>query len=192
VGFDQPRTILPNGFAAEIAVPVWAKFMKAATEGDKPDWISPPAGIVTASVCRLTGKLATEQCRDADVVNKYGEVERRSTVYTEYFARGTEPTTYCDGHQPRVDMLRMADYLGGQQQPVPHAGAPAVAPPAPTGTAGTTTPGTTGTTIDSVESPKAPSSGKRSFWWRLLGRGRDNKSPKDNPPPPPPKPPEGG
>ena len=32
--------------------------------------------------------------------------------------------------------------------------------------------------------------GKRSFWWRLLGRGRDNKS-KDNPPPPPPKRPEG-
>src|SRR5262249_55898568 len=31
VGFDQPRTILPNGFAADIAVPLWAKFMKVAT-----------------------------------------------------------------------------------------------------------------------------------------------------------------
>ena len=192
VGFDQPRTILPNGFAADIAVPVWAKFMKTATQGDKPEWISPPAGIVTASVCRLTGKLATEQCRDADVVNRYGEVERRSTVYTEYFARGTEPTTYCDGHQPRIDMLRIADDLGGQQQSAPHAAAPGVAQPAPTGTAGTTvTPGTTGTTIQSIDTPQEKSSGKRSFWWRLLGRGRDNKSPKDNPPPPPPKQPEG-
>ena len=143
-------------------------------------------------MCRLTGKLATEQCRDADVVNKYGEVERRSTVYTEYFARGTEPTTYCDGHQPRIDMLRIADDLGGQQQSAPHAAAPGVAPPAPTGTAGTTvTPGTTGTTIQSIDTPQEKSSGKRSFWWRLLGRGRDNKSPKDNPPPPPPKQPEG-
>src|SRR4029077_418645 len=112
--------------------------------------------------------------------------------HTEYFARGTEPTTYCDGHQPRVDMLRMADDLGGQQQSAPHASASAVAPRAPTGTAGTTvTPGTTGTTIQSVESPEAPSNGKRSFWWRLLGRGRD-KSPKEDPPPPPPKRPEGG
>jgi 1A family penicillin-binding protein len=196
VGFDQPRTILPNGFAADIAVPVWARFMKAATRGDKPDWISPPAGIVTASVCRLTGKLATDQCRDADVLNKYGEVVGRSTVYTEYFARGTEPTTYCDGHQPRVDMFKVADDLGGQQQPAPttHASATTVPPAAPTGTAGTTvTPGTTGTTIDSVEPAKAPSSGKRSFWWRLLGRGRDKKdNQKDNPPPQPPKQPEGG
>ena len=189
VGFDQPRTILPNGFAADLAVPVWAKFMKAATQGDKPDWISPPDGVVTASVCRLTGKLATDQCRDADVLNKYGEVVGRSTVYTEYFARGTEPTTYCDGHQPRVDLFRVADDLGGQTQPAPHASVPAAAPTAPTGTAGTTvTPGTTGTTIDSVETPKEPSSGKRGFWSRLFGRGRD-KDKKENPPPP--KRPEG-
>jgi hypothetical protein len=178
-------------------VPVWARFMKAATKGDKPDWISPPAGIVTASVCRLTGKLATDQCRDADVLNKYGEVVGRSTVYTEYFARGTEPTTYCDGHQPRVDMFKVADDLGGQQPAATtHASATTTAPAAPTGTAGTTvTPGTTGTTIDSVEPAKEKSSGKRSFWWRLLGRGRDKDkkdSQKDNPPPQPPKQPEGG
>jgi len=190
VGVDQPRTILPNGFAADIAVPVWAKFMKTATQGDKPDWISPPAGIVTASVCRLSGKLATDQCRDADVLNKYGEVVGRSTVYTEYFARGTEPTTYCDVHQPRVDMMRIADDLSGQPQPAPQAAAPGAAPAAPTGTAGTAvTPGTTGTTIESVESPPTAPTGKRSFWWRLLGRGRENKSPKDEPPP---KRPEGG
>jgi penicillin-binding protein 1A len=36
VGFDQPRTILPNGFAADIAVPVWAKFMKIATQATSP------------------------------------------------------------------------------------------------------------------------------------------------------------
>jgi len=194
VGFDQPRTILPNGFAADIAVPVWANFMKAATEGDRPDWIAPPAGITTASVCRISGKLATEECRDAEIVNKYGELEHRSTVYTEFFVRGTEPTIYCDAHQPRGVMTRIADYLGGQQQPAPRAAEPSVAPPTPTGTAGTAVPAaTTGTTIERVESPQAPSNGKRSFWWRLLGRGRDNKSPKeDKPPIPPPKRPEGG
>src|SRR5262249_26063780 len=34
VGFDEPKTILPNGFAADVAVPVWANFMKVATSED--------------------------------------------------------------------------------------------------------------------------------------------------------------
>ena len=36
VGFDQARTILPRGFAADIAVPLWTSFMKAATRNDNP------------------------------------------------------------------------------------------------------------------------------------------------------------
>ncbi len=37
VGFDQPRAILPNGFAADIAVPLWTSFMKTChDEGDPP------------------------------------------------------------------------------------------------------------------------------------------------------------
>ena len=43
VGFDQPQTILPGGFAAEVAVPLWARFMKTATKGDKPQWLPMPA-----------------------------------------------------------------------------------------------------------------------------------------------------
>ena len=63
VGFDQPHTILPNGFAADVAVPLWAQFMKAATQGDKPDWLI-AAGRASRrrTVCRLSGKLATEGC----------------------------------------------------------------------------------------------------------------------------------
>src|SRR4029078_2076069 len=29
LGFDQPQTILPGGYAGDLAVPMWAKFMKA-------------------------------------------------------------------------------------------------------------------------------------------------------------------
>src|SRR5204863_124099 len=83
VGFDQPRTILPNGFAADIAVPMWAEFMKVATAGDGPEWFTPPPGVTTDTVCRLSGKLATQGCEDVDVVDKDGHVERRSMVYTE-------------------------------------------------------------------------------------------------------------
>src|SRR5262249_43955258 len=58
VGFDHPHTILPNGFAADIAVPLWTTFMKAATRDDRPEWVTPPPGVVTATVCRISGKLA--------------------------------------------------------------------------------------------------------------------------------------
>src|SRR5207247_4713500 len=45
VGFDQARTIMPRGFAADIAVPLWPSLMKAATRNDKPDWFTPPPGV---------------------------------------------------------------------------------------------------------------------------------------------------
>jgi len=32
IGYDQPRTIIARGYAAILAVPLWARFMKAATK----------------------------------------------------------------------------------------------------------------------------------------------------------------
>jgi membrane peptidoglycan carboxypeptidase len=85
VGFDQPRTILPNGFAADLAVPFWTAFMKVATSNDKPEWFTPPYGVTTATICRISGKLAAEGCDHAEVIGKDGQIETRSMVYTEYF-----------------------------------------------------------------------------------------------------------
>jgi 1A family penicillin-binding protein len=44
VGYDQPRTIRREGYAAELAVPMWARFMKAATKGHRPEWVERPRG----------------------------------------------------------------------------------------------------------------------------------------------------
>ena len=49
-----------------------------------------PDGIVTAQVCKKSGKLAIGGVCDCD--------PRGSMVYTEYFEEGTEPTEYCDKH----------------------------------------------------------------------------------------------
>lgn len=49
-----------------------------------------PDGIVTAAVCKESGKLPIEGVCTND--------PRGSTVYTEYFAEGTVPTEYCDHH----------------------------------------------------------------------------------------------
>src|SRR5687768_1155567 len=46
VGYDQPRTIRREGYAAELAVPMWTRFMKDATKGMKPAWIARPRGAI--------------------------------------------------------------------------------------------------------------------------------------------------
>ena len=92
VGFDQPHTILPNGFAADVAVPLWATFMKAATSGDKPEWFEPPAGITTATVCRLSGKLATEAASTSTWSAMTATIERGRWSTPSTSLAGTEPT----------------------------------------------------------------------------------------------------
>ena len=44
VGHDQPETIRRNGYASELAVPMWTRFMKAATKGHKAEWVHRPRG----------------------------------------------------------------------------------------------------------------------------------------------------
>jgi penicillin-binding protein 1A len=186
VGFDQPHTILPNGFAADIAVPLWTAFMKAATAHDDAEWIQPPAGITTATVCRISGKLATEGCLGVDVVDEHGQLERRSMVYTEYFKRGTEPTTYCDLHPTRNAFDKIAGLIGIQARPGPPPNlAETSAPPTPSAT--------TGAAPRAAEAAPPPQpKKKRGFWSRLFGIGHDDKDKpekadhdraKDDPPP---------
>jgi penicillin-binding protein 1A len=120
VGFDQPQTILARGFAAEVAVPLWANFMKVATEGNKPEWLSPPAGgVTTAPICRLSGLLATDGCERVDVVNSNGTTERKSMVYIESFARGTAPIETCHLHPRRGTVGALASVFTLIDHPAP-------------------------------------------------------------------------
>ena len=173
VGFDQPHTIVPNGFAADIAVPAWATFMKAATKNDKPEWLLPPPGISTATVCRISGKLATEGCQDVEVVTKDDRIEHRSMIYTEYFARGTEPTSYCDLHPTHGILTKIAAALGGET-PSP-ARVDETGTPTPTATSGASAP--TGAVVSEAPemTPSPPVKKKRGFWSRVFGLGKDSE-----------------
>jgi penicillin-binding protein 1A len=181
VGFDQPKTIIANGYAADVAVPIWAGFMKRATKGDKPDWLDKPDNIVTVNVCRLSGKLPTAGCESAQVVTKDGQLETRSLVYTEYFARGSQPTTVCEIHQSPSILDRLAGAFGKDNRiPLPADSAGLPTPPAMSTTG--SAPGSASPEKEhekpaderTSEEPKK----KRSFWSKVFGGG-DKKSDED-------------
>jgi penicillin-binding protein 1A len=87
LGFDQPRTILPNATGGGLAAPVWAEVMKAAYTDRPPpaNWSPPPNRIVSTRIDAATGYLATGNCPEAD-------------VREEYFLIGSEPTDHCTLH----------------------------------------------------------------------------------------------
>jgi penicillin-binding protein 1A len=180
VGFDQPRTILPNGFAADLAVPMWTRFMKAATKDDKPEWFTPPAGVTTAVVCRMSGRLAGEGCQDVEVVSNSGAIEHRSMVYTEYFARGTVPDSYCELHQSRGLMTKIAGLFGSGDKPQVPSVANTGLPPTPTSTTGSVV--APEQPVPEV-APEAPPK-KRGFWSRVFGIGRNDEKKSAEPPAP--------
>ncbi len=182
IGFDQPTTIISNGYAGDLAVPVWASFMKVATKTDKPDWFQRPANIVTLNVCRVSGKLPNGGCDHVEVVNRDGLLENRSMIYSEYFVKGTEPTELCPLHPSPSLMDRIAGVFGGGDSPKPVRPEDAGLPPARTGTAGTHQP-----TPPEVRQEPPPEQNtdappkKRGFWARVFGKGdkKSDQNPKD-------------
>jgi len=178
VGFDQPRTIVNGGYAAELAVPLWGRFMKAATSSHKTEYFRVPRGVTTARICRLTGARAGEGCRNATYTNDKGEVVRGSLEYTEYFAAGTEPTHECPLHPAGGGQTILAS---GSGRPMPGAMRTVQAPVVTdqgVPTQVTETPAEKMAEAEKVDEKKGedkkdeqkPEEKKRGFWGRIFGR----------------------
>ncbi len=162
VGFDQPRTIVPNGYAAELAVPIWSGFMKSATKGDQPEWLTKPENVVAVNVCRASGKLPNYGCTAVAATDEDGFLVTKSQVYTDYFVKGTQPSSVCTLHPGGILVDASALAIPGS---VPTTG---VAPPpdaAPVLTGGT------------LEGP-ADQQKKKGFWGRIFGGDKDKDKPK--------------
>lgn len=69
---------------------IWKAIMGRIHEDLDSMQFEKPSGIVTASVCRKSGKLPIEDVCTED--------PRGSMEYTEFFAKGTEPEEECDHH----------------------------------------------------------------------------------------------
>ena len=86
LGFDKPKTITPGAAGGSLAAPIWGKMMaryyassagRSSIERSVGQW-TPPIGVISGELDRLTGQLATIAT----------PANRR---YTEYFVEGTEP-----------------------------------------------------------------------------------------------------
>jgi penicillin-binding protein 1A len=123
-GFDEPAPIMNRGFAGVVAVPAWARFMKAATTGAHPDWYEIPADIEKVAICRITGARATDGCRHATAetvavgtptlaglvleswalpVAPLANAPAEPNVYEDYFPFGTISPELCPLHGAAAD-----------------------------------------------------------------------------------------
>jgi membrane carboxypeptidase/penicillin-binding protein len=183
IGFDQPQTIVPDGYAGDVAVPMWGRFMKDATKGHKREWYSPPRGVVGVNVCRISGRLPSGGCSDVEIVKDDGTIERRSLVYTEYFVRGTQPRDECPLH-PRPSFFdRVADLFGRDRDEPMRAdefGVPTNAAGPPSSTASSEEKkAEERAEARAEEQETAPKKKKRGFWSRVFGRGGDDDRDRD-------------
>jgi penicillin-binding protein 1A len=195
VGYDMPRTIIANGYAAQLAVPIWGRFMKAATGSEKTPWFKSPPTVATATICRLSGKLAGQSCRYVARVDSDGYTSIESMAYTEFFVRGTEPTTYCNYHDEYESTgWRVASAIGDDEprSTVPTSGRepraavpPDGDPPRPVSTGGSAaqppaavpggsaSPELSGASAPAEQPPAATPTQRRGFWSRIFRRGQE-------------------
>jgi len=178
VGFDQPTKITSNGYAGDLAVPLWASFMKIATKGAKPDWLARPANVVGLNVCRVSGKLPNEGCNNVEVINREGATESRSMIYTEYFVSGTQPSEICPLHPSASLMDRLAGLFGGSGHPEAPVPPDQAGLPAERGTSGTADrpPGAAPTEEISGGTAKEEPPKKRGFWAKVFGKKDKEKA----------------
>jgi membrane carboxypeptidase/penicillin-binding protein len=160
VGYDRPRTIVSGGYAAQITVPLWTRFMMTATQGDTSESFRAPTSVIAAEIDRASGLRATDACRGS------------GDVGIEYFAQGTEPIDVCPLH--RFDVLQAL-----ATAPAVPTVSSASRPPHALGhepTPDLASPPVTQVAVEAAASPSVNSATsakkKRGFWARVLGVGR--------------------
>jgi penicillin-binding protein 1A len=65
VGFDQPTTIVPHGYGAALALPVWTQVMNKAAQHYPAEPLQPGMPTQHATVCSISNQLATTGCMAA-------------------------------------------------------------------------------------------------------------------------------
>src|SRR6266568_4430126 len=86
VGFDQPTTIIPHGYGAALALPVWTQVMNKAAQRYPAEELQPTMPIQHATVCSSSNQLTTTGCMGA------------GTAYDIDLPADKVPTAACQVH----------------------------------------------------------------------------------------------
>ena len=86
VGFDQPTTIVPHGYGAALALPVWVQVMNKAAQHYPAEPLQPTMPLQHTRVCSLSNQLATTGCMSA------------GSAYDIDLPVDKVPTTACQTH----------------------------------------------------------------------------------------------
>ena len=99
VGFDQPVTIVPHGYGAALALPVWTQVMNKAAQRYPAQALQPTMPIQHAMVCSISNHLATTGCQAA------------GSAYEIDLPADKVPTVACEVHGG--EQMQFADKLQG-------------------------------------------------------------------------------
>jgi len=99
VGFDQPVTIIPHGYGAALALPVWTQVMNKAAQRYPAQPLQPTMPIQHAIVCSISNHLATTGCQAA------------GSAYEIDLPIDKVPTVACEVHGG--EQMQFADKLQG-------------------------------------------------------------------------------
>ena len=86
VGFDQPVTIIPRGYGAALALPIWVQVMNKAAQPYPPQPLQPTMPLEQSTVCSISNHLATSGCLSA------------GTAYQIDLPADKVPTVTCEVH----------------------------------------------------------------------------------------------
>ncbi|MEY2496075.1 MAG: penicillin-binding protein [Verrucomicrobiota bacterium] len=86
VGFDQPQTIIPRGYGAALALPVWTQVMTKAAQRYPARPLEPTMPMARATVCSISNHLATTGCNAA------------GTAYEIILPNDKVPAVACEIH----------------------------------------------------------------------------------------------
>jgi penicillin-binding protein 1A len=86
VGFDQPVTIIPRGYGAALALPVWTQVMTKAALRYPARPLQSTLPMTHATVCKISNHLATTGCNAA------------GTAYEITLPEGHVPQIVCEIH----------------------------------------------------------------------------------------------
>src|ERR1700716_3217904 len=100
VGFDQPATIIPHGYGAALALPVWVQVMNKSAARYPPQPLQPTMPIEHAMVCSVSNHLATSGCQAA------------GTAYEIDLPTDRVPTAACEVHGGDEMLVNRAQGFG--------------------------------------------------------------------------------